>query len=188
MRSKTFLWFVMLIWASAVAAQQVSETDRKLSWQEYFGTVEEARNLGFRRAFSGMLGKELAIEVLQTRNLKISNTFVPDRYIFFLKKLVTKDVNGKPIFETQHALEISDLQGNKVLDGDDTNCKISDHPPQNIKTPYVIAIGKLSWRIPPSRGAYATSINTAWTIDEDQKRFVQIDPNIVKCEINEDRN
>lgn len=104
------------------------------------------------------------------------------RCFFVIRAVVERDSKGYPKVKLEDALEFLPISGFQFLaEGDECLSKL--HPNRS-----VVAIGRWKNRSKPKVGGYAHSIKQAWIVDSLTKKFVEVPPKEVSCEINEDRD
>jgi hypothetical protein len=104
------------------------------------------------------------------------------RCFFVIRTVVERDSKGFPKVKLEDALEFLPISGFQFLaEGDECLSKL--HPNRS-----VVAIGRWQNRSKPKIGGYAYSIRQAWIVEPLTKKFVEVSPKEVSCEINEDRD
>jgi hypothetical protein len=85
--------------------------------------------------------------------------------------------------KTLDALKITVKQPVGIFDSDDIDCK----PKTGLKK-YTLVIGTWKWRKNPKGFGYVDKIFQSWVIDLNELKFNSINPELVVCELNQDRN
>jgi hypothetical protein len=100
-----------------------------------------------------------------------------------IKKDYPQNKYEKPTEEVIDAIKYKIKKPISTFDSNDVVCKVKGY-----EVPFVFAIGHWQSRKKPKGWSYASSILKAWIIDIENIKFIEVNPKLVKCQVNEDRN